>query len=101
MKIAEMNLIRKDYWVSLQNRDSAVEESPVLDYRVLAFSFADNLVIDWDKAYPGPNPTNLIPGLFNDQSLENLVLDHGIYNFDTKGATSDKIYHVTINTVRS
>lgn len=99
-----MNLTRKDYWVSVQEEvDSGAEatQPPVLDYRVLAFSFENNLIIDWQKAFPGPNPTDIVPDLYMDSDLKDLHLAHGIYHFDTKGRTSDKIYHITINTVRS
>ncbi|USS91429.1 hypothetical protein [Fructobacillus americanaquae] len=104
MKIAEMNLARRDYWVSVQEKveqGGAVAQPAGLDYRVLAFSFENNLIIDWQKAFPGPNPTDIVPDLYMDSGIKDLHLAHGIYHFDTKGRTSDRIYHITINTVRS
>ncbi|MBS9335461.1 hypothetical protein LQZ24_04225 [Fructobacillus sp. M1-13] len=109
MKIERLKLIRRDYWVSLQAIEWEDErgflakepEAPVLDYRVLCFSYDDYLVIDWGKAYPGPNPLNLTMRQMTNESIWNLEQTHGIIRFETAGKRDRAIYKVTINTVRS
>ncbi|CAK1245124.1 unnamed protein product [Fructobacillus fructosus] len=114
MKITELKLRRRDYWLSLQavereeggpsfmvETTTTDEEEPVLDYRVLCFSYEDYLVIDWTKAFPGPNPLSLIASRLQDQDLTDLQKEHGIISFKTKGVRDRATYLVTINTVRS
>ncbi|CAK8054878.1 hypothetical protein [Eupransor demetentiae] len=99
MQIADMQLKRRDYWVTVQDLDQA--DAPELDYRVLAFSFENNLVIDWSKAFPGPNPTDILPDLWQDENIAKLSLSHGIYRFETAGIDTKRRFSVIINTVRS
>ncbi|MBS9336717.1 hypothetical protein [Fructobacillus papyrifericola] len=114
MKIEELQLRRKEYWLSLQaidraddetwargDDDAESEEEAVLDYRVLCFSYEDYLVIDWTKTYPGPNPLNLIGSRLQNADLTNLTKSHGIISFETPGVRDRATYRVRINTVRS
>lgn len=111
MQIAELNLRRRDYWLSLQaisreednnswSEDDG-EKEPVLDYRVLCFSYEDYLVVDWDKTFPGPNPLNLTASRLRDQDIKELNKSHGIISFQTRGIRDGATYLVTINTLRS
>ncbi|MCO0832395.1 hypothetical protein NFX39_04790 [Fructobacillus sp. W13] len=113
MKIKDIKLRRKDYWVSvepietpeeaLKENEGSNSEYPnqVMDYRVLSFTFEDYLIIEWAKAFPGPNPLDILPSRMQEDDVTGLDMSHGIISFETKGAKDDRDYRVTINTVRS
>ncbi|MBS9337090.1 hypothetical protein [Fructobacillus parabroussonetiae] len=109
--IKDLQLKRREYWVSLQlvhspNSPLPIltaegEENPVLDYRVLCFSFGDYLVIDWLKSFPGPNPLNLVMSHFQEGDLTKLDKSHGLISFETTGIGDQATYRIVINTLRS
>ncbi|MDF7637569.1 hypothetical protein PT274_04760 [Leuconostocaceae bacterium ESL0958] len=102
MRIRDLQIKRRDYWLSLQAQTAEEGAAPaeVLDYRLPAFSFEDHLVLAWDSAYPGPNPTDLIPGLLTDDQIQQLQLAHGIVSFTCQGQ-GGQTYEVKLNTIRA
>ncbi|MBS9339164.1 hypothetical protein G6R29_05960 [Fructobacillus sp. M2-14] len=112
MKIKDLKLKRKDYWVSVEpllTEEEALKDAEampeyrnrVMDYRVLSFSFEDFLIIEWPKAFPGPNPLDILQSRFLDEDIEGLAISHGIITFEATGIKDKQKYMVFINTVRS